>query len=148
MIRLSSSKRIIITLTIAAASATCICAQTHNTVAFTRPGATENYFAYYADLVDESPRFPGGDAAMQRFINKERQYPRDAYEAGIEGRVVLGFVVDVDGSITSINVHRGHNRLLVEEAVRIVSVMPKWKPGSLEGRQVPVYCVVTIPFRL
>lgn len=148
MIRLSSSKRILVILTLAAASATAVYAQTRNTVAFTRPGASENYFAFYSDLVDEAPRFPGGDAAMQRFINKERQYPKEAYAAGIEERVVLGFVVDVDGSIASINVHRGQNRQLVEEAVRIISVMPDWKPGMLDGRKVPVYCLVTIPFRL
>lgn len=148
MYRLSITRRIFLTLTLIAAAVSGGSAQSGSTVTFTRPGATECDFAIYADLVDEAPRFPGGDAAMQRFINSERQYPKDAYEAGIEGRVVLGFVVDVDGSINCIKVHRGHNRSLVNEAVRIVSEMPRWRPGSLGGHKVPVYCVVTIPFRL
>lgn len=141
-------KRLILSVALAAMGASALFAQTGSTVAFTRAGTMEHDFAFYADLVDEVPRFPGGEAAMQRFINAERQYPRDAYEAGIEGRVVLGFVVDVDGSINAINVHRGSNSSLVREAVRIVSEMPHWKPGTLDGHKVPVYCVVTIPFRL
>lgn len=133
---------------VAAVATASALAQSSNTVAFIRPGDSQRAFAYYAELVDEAPRFPGGEAAMQRFINAERQYPRDAYEAGIEGRVVLGFVVDIDGSITSINVHRGHNRSLVNEAVRIVAEMPRWKPGEIDGHKVPVYYVIAIPFRL
>lgn len=104
--------------------------------------------AYLAESVDRAPAFPGGDAAMMRFINSERQYPRDAYAEGIHGRVVCGVVIAPDGSISNISVVRGVESSLNAEAIRIISRMPKWEAGELGGQKVPVYCIVTIPFRL
>lgn len=104
--------------------------------------------AYLAESVDRAPTFPGGDAAMMRFINSERQYPREAYAEGIHGRVVCGVVIAPDGAISNITVVRGVESSLNAEAVRIISEMPKWEAGELDGHKVPVYCIVTIPFRL
>lgn len=113
-----------------------------------RPGASEPCTAYMWDCIDQSPRFPGGDNAMIRFINAERVYPSEAYNAGVQDRVRCGFIVDVDGSISNITVHRGHNRELNREAVRIISNMPKWEAGTFNGAPVATYVMITIPFRL
>ncbi len=104
--------------------------------------------AYLSETVDECPEFPGGEVALQRFINKERRYPAEAYRGGVQGRVLCGFVVAPDGSICNIEVLRGVSHSLNREAVRIVQNMPKWHPGRIGDEKVPVYCVIPIPFRL
>lgn len=103
--------------------------------------------AYVSDAVDVQPEFPGGDNAMMRYINKERRYPRQAYEAGIEGRVLCGFVVLPDGTISDVEVVRGVERSIDREAVRIIRNMPQWKAGSISGTPVPVYFILPIAFR-
>lgn len=103
--------------------------------------------AYVSDAVDVQPEFPGGDNAMMKFINKERRYPRQAYNAGIEGRVLCGFVVLPNGSIADIEVLRGVEESIDREAVRIIRSMPVWKAGRVSGSAVPVYCILPIPFR-
>ena len=104
-------------------------------------------YAYTFESVDESPTFPGGEGAMMRFINSERHYPRAAYERAIEGRVLCSFVVESDGSLSHINVLKGVEESLNAEAVRVISAMPQWEPGRVEGENVAVYCLLTIPFR-
>ncbi|MCM1292687.1 MAG: energy transducer TonB [Bacteroides sp.] len=123
-------------------------AQSVMMVDFFRPGERIADEAYMPDFVDVSPQFPGGEAAMIRFINSERHYPRDAYESGRQGRVVCSFIVDSDGSILNIRVQRGPCPSMMNEAVRIISNMPRWNAGLLDGRKVPVVCFLTIPFRL
>lgn len=103
--------------------------------------------AYLAETVDVLPTFPGGDTAMMRYINDERRYPREAYDANIQGRVVCGFIVAPDGSISNVNVVRGVESSLNQEAVRLISSMPAWQPGELNGQKVSVYCLLPIPFR-
>jgi len=103
---------------------------------------------YEYNCVDSQPHFPGGDIAMIQFINHERRYPSEAYDRGVQGRVLCGFVVNEDGSISNVEVMRGVEDSLNREAVRIISEMPDWKAGELDGRAVPVYCVLPIPFRL
>ena len=110
-------------------------------------GAMQQVEAYLAESVDVAPSFPGGDAALRRYVNSERRYPRRAYEQRIQGRVVCGIVVEPDGSISSIDVIRGVEASLNSEAVRIIESMPRWEAGELEGRKVPVYCIIAIPFR-
>lgn len=117
-------------------------------VSFVRPGQSHHTIAYFADVVDIVPEFPGGETALRQFINSERHYPRDAYEMGIQGRVVCGFIVDSDGSLHNVTVHRGPCESLGAEAVRIIESMPRWEAGLLNGIRVPVYYVLTIPFRL
>ncbi len=104
--------------------------------------------AFVPDAVDEQPQFPGGDAAMIRFINRERRYPVDAYNAGVEGRVLCSFIVAPDGTIVSPEVIRGVEDSLNREALRVISSMPRWIAGRIAGESVPVYCILAIPFRL
>lgn len=114
---------------------------------YSRTTSTVAYEAYVADAVDEQPEFPGGDNAMMRYINKERRYPREAYKAGIEGRVLCAFIVMPNGSINNIEVLRGVEESIDREAVRIIRNMPAWKAGRISGTAVPVYCILPIPFR-
>lgn len=104
--------------------------------------------AYIYDTLDNPPSFPGGEAAMIRFINSERCYPRTAYDANIEGRVLCSVVVEPDGKLTNIDVVKGVEESLNREAVRVIGQMPQWQPGSVNGRKVRVYCLIPIPFRL
>lgn len=104
--------------------------------------------AYLYDDVDIQPQFPGGDGAMLQYINRERQYPADAYEAGVEGRVLCSFVVLPDGKVRNVEVLRGSIESLNEEAVRIIRNMPRWHAGRIGNLAVPVYCILPIPFRL
>lgn len=107
----------------------------------------ETVEAYDIDFVDCQPIFPGGEREMIKFINEERRYPADAYRAGIQGRVVCGFIVNADGSLSHISVVRGVSAELDREAVRVISKMPHWSPGSKGQKPVPVYCLVAVPFR-
>lgn len=84
---------------------------------------------------------------MLNFINHERRYPRDAYNNGIEGRVVCGFIVDSDGTISNVMVMKGVEESLDREAVRIITMMPRWISGRLGDDAVPVFCTLAIPFR-
>lgn len=103
---------------------------------------------YEYDYVDEQPQFPGGERALVNFINKTREYPYDAYEAGLEGRVLCSFIVNIDGSVSNIMVVRGNNEQFNREAVRVISEMPKWKAGKMGNKAVPVLCFLPIAFRL
>ena len=102
---------------------------------------------YEYDYVPEKPTFPGGDWRLVEFINKTRRYPKKAYEAGIHGRVTCSFVVNADGSVSHIRVLKGVEESLNREAIRILEEMPDWHPGSIDGREVPVRVIWSIPFR-
>lgn len=102
---------------------------------------------YEYDYVTEKPSFPGGETKFVRYINKTREYPKEAYEKGIEGRVICSFVVNSDGSISNIQILRGVERSLNNEAVRIISKMPDWVPGKIDGQNVPVRVIHPIVFR-
>ncbi|MCM1110610.1 MAG: energy transducer TonB [Clostridium sp.] len=124
--------------------------QAQNPVRVTLTGtssASSSSEVYVSESVDIPPSFPGGDAAMMRFINAERRYPREAYERAVEGRVLCSFVVEPSGELSNIELVRGVERSLNEEALRIVSQMPDWEPGLLRGSAVRVYCIIPIPFR-
>ena len=102
---------------------------------------------YEYDYVDIKPEFPGGSSSMLSYVNEHRNYPSEAYASGIEGRVTCSFVVNQDGTITNICVIKGVEDSLNEEAVRLLSEMPNWSPGSIKGQQVPVRVVYCVPFR-
>lgn len=112
---------------------------TNNSVSYIR--------IYEYNTIDANPEFPGGNMELIRFINHERHYPHQAYDEGIEGRVVCGFVVDTDGSISNISVLKSVEESLDREAVRIIGSMPRWISGLVNDEPVPVYCTLTIPFR-
>ena len=102
---------------------------------------------YEYDYVTEKPSFPGGETKFVRYINETREYPKEAYEKGIEGRVICSFVVNSDGSISNIQILRGVEKSLNNEAVRIISKMPDWVPGKIDGHNVPVRVIHPIVFR-
>lgn len=98
--------------------------------------------------VEEMPEFPGGVEALAAFIKKEVKYPKKAKRAGIEGQVVVGFIVDKDGSVTDVVVAKGVDPLLDEEAMRAVRLMPKWKPGLQNGKPVKTKFNLPVRFKL
>lgn len=99
-------------------------------------------------VVEEMPSFPGGDAECMRFLSKNIKYPTIAQENGIQGRVILQFVVNKDGSIVDVTVARSVDPYLDKEAVRVVKMMPKWKPGKQRGKPVRVKYTLPVMFRL
>lgn len=108
----------------------------------------QEYFEVYEyDYVWEKPSFPGGDVKLLQFINANRKYPEAAYKAGIQGRVVCSFVVNVNGSISDVQVFKGVEPSLNREAQRIFRIMPPWTPGRLDGIPVPVRVIRAVPFR-
>ena len=100
------------------------------------------------DVVEEMPSFPGGQGALMSFLNSNIKYPVVAQENGVQGRVIVGFVVERDGSITDVKVMRSVDPSLDREAQRVVRAMPKWKPGKQNGSAVRVKYTVPVVFRL
>lgn len=94
------------------------------------------------------PQFPGGDQAMMKFVSENVQYPEEAKEKEISGRVMVGFIVEKDGSISDVKVVKGIGGGCDEEAVRVVKAMPKWKPGKEKGKPVRVSYQMPIIFKL
>ncbi len=100
-------------------------------------------------LVEQKPRFQGGDAnTFSAWVNKNLQYPEIAKENGIQGRVTLQFTVNTDGSVSNVKVLRGVDASLDKEAVRIVSMSPKWEPGKQRERPVKVVYNFPVVFQL
>ena len=100
-------------------------------------------------LVEEKPSFMGGDAnQFSAWVNKRLVYPEIAKENGVQGRVTLQFTVEKDGSVTKVKVLRGVDPSLDKEAVRVVSMDPKWKPGKQRDRAVPVTYTFPVYFQL
>lgn len=97
---------------------------------------------------EEMPSFPGGEVEMMKFIYSNIVYPSDAIANGIQGTVILRFVVSPTGEVTKIELLRSINPLLDNEAIRILSMMPSWRPGKQGGRPVPVYFTVPVTFKL
>ena len=98
--------------------------------------------------VEEQPTFPGGEAQMYAYLQKNIKYPPLARENGITGRVYMTFVVGPDGEIRDVKVLRGIGAGCDEEAIRVVKSMPKWKPGKQNGRSVNVQFNMPINFTL
>ena len=102
----------------------------------------------YFDVVEQMPEFPGGAQALFGFVAKNIHYPKAAEDAGIQGRVIVTFVVMKDGSIGEVKVAKGVSPELDGEAVRCVKSMPKWKPGMQKGQAVNVKYTMPLSFRL
>ena len=100
------------------------------------------------DVVEQMPRFPGGEAAMMRFVAKNVKYPAEAHRKGIRGNVVVRFVVQADGTIARAKVVRHADPLLEAEALRVVGLMPRWQPGKQNGKAVAVWSSLPVVFRL
>ena len=99
-------------------------------------------------VVDKMPEFPGGEKAMMEFLSKNIVYPEKAKEAGIQGRVFVGFVIEKDGSVSNVKIMKGIGGECDEEALRVVKSMPNWKPGKKGGKDVRVSYTLPINFKL
>ena len=100
------------------------------------------------DVVEEMPVYPGGMPAMMDFFYKNMKYPKEAFDAKQEGRVIAQFVVEKDGSITDAHIVKSVSPALDAEALRIVNAMPNWTPGRQNGKPVRVKYTVPISFKL
>lgn len=100
------------------------------------------------DVVEQMPSFPSGNAKLTEYLKMNIRYPKSAQENGIQGRVIVSFVVEKDGSISHVKVTRSVDPVLDAEAVRIVKRMPKWIPGKRNGKNVAVKYSVPISFHL
>lgn len=100
------------------------------------------------DIVEQQPLFPGGPAALMKYLSENTKYPVVAQENGVQGRVTVQFVVEKDGSISDVHVLRGVDPSLDKEAVRVVKSMPRWTPGKQNGITVRVNYRVPVLFRL
>ena len=110
--------------------------------------APEPEKVYNIAMVEQKPEFPGGDAAMYKWLGDHINYPAAAAEEGVSGRVVVEFVVSKTGSIENVKVLRGRHPALDKEAVRVVKAMPKWQPGRNNGQPVKVTYTLPVTFRL
>ena len=99
-------------------------------------------------VVEEMPEFPGGMGECMKFLGKNIKYPTISQENGVQGRVIVQFVVNRDGSIVDPVVVRGVDPYLDKEALRVIASMPKWKPGKQRGKAVRVKYTVPVTFRL
>ena len=100
------------------------------------------------DVVEQMPSFPGGPSALMQYLSSNIKYPVVAQENGVQGRVVVSFVVERDGSITDVQVARSVDPSLDREAQRVVRNMPRWIPGKQNGQAVRVKYNVPVAFRL
>jgi protein TonB len=100
------------------------------------------------DVVEEMPSFPGGQGALMSYLASNIKYPVVAQENGVQGRVIVSFVVERDGSISDVRVARSVDPSLDREAQRVVKSMPRWKPGKQNGSAVRVKYNVPVVFRL
>ena len=100
------------------------------------------------DTVEQMPEYPGGMQAMIEFLQTNMKYPEDAAKQKVEGRVMVQFVVETDGSVTDVHVAKQVFPSLDAEAIRVVQAMPKWTPGKEKGRVVRVKYNLPIVFRM
>jgi len=115
-------------------------------IKFDLPQRVSNGIVYI--MVDEMPEFPGGDAALFRFIYGTIKYPAEAKDKGIQGKVILRFIVTSEGNVEDVSVVRSVDPLLDNEAVRVMRLCPKWEPGKMKGKPVNIYYSVPISFSL
>lgn len=109
---------------------------------------SESNKIFNGDDVDQQPSFPGGTNALNTFIASNLKYPVWAQEKGIQGRVVVKFIVEKDGSISNVEVDRSVYPSLDNEAMRVIKNMPKWIPGQINGKAVKVECSYPFVFQL
>lgn len=100
------------------------------------------------EVAEVMPSYPGGDKELMKFLSDNLKYPVVDMEQGTQGRVVLRFVVGLDGSITDVKVLRSLSPTTDKEAIRVVKAMPKWIPGRQNGKPVPVFFSLPVRFKL
>jgi protein TonB len=114
--------------------------------AYTEPVIPKEPEIFY--IVEEMPEFPGGIPALMKFIGENLKYPEEAVSTNTQGKVHLKFVVNPDGSTGRIEITRSIDPLLDNEAARVVSMLPKFKPGKQRGVAVPVWFSLPVNFKL
>lgn len=113
-----------------------------------QPRASDPEKVYTLAMVEQKPSFPGGDAAMYKWLAEHINYPTQAAEEGVQGRVVVTFDVQKDGSIKNVKIARARHPALDKEAIRVVKAMPKWSPGRNNGQPVTVTYTLPVTFKL
>ena len=98
--------------------------------------------------VEQPAEFPGGQAALMKWLSTNIRYPESAQQNGVSGRVIVKFVVEKDGSINSASIVKGVDKDLDNEALRVVKRMPKWQPGKNNGQAVRSYFTLPVTFKL
>ena len=100
------------------------------------------------EVAEVMPEFPGGTQALFEFISKNLEYPQNAIDGQIEGRVIVQFVVDKAGKVDNIQVVRSIDKMLDQAAIDVVRALPAWKPGMQNGKPVNVRYTLPIAFKL
>jgi TonB family protein len=98
--------------------------------------------------VEQMPEFPGGMEALKDFIKKNLHYPAEAVEKNIQGTSVIQFAVMKDGTVDKITVYKSSDKMLDCEAIRVIQMLPKWKPGKIAGKNVNCYYIIPVVFML
>lgn len=113
-------------------------------------GSADKYSSEVFDLIslEKYPQFPGGNKGLAQFLSATLKYPAPCVEERIQGRVLVKFTVFKDGSVGNVEVMEPVHPLLDAEAVRVVSLLPKWTPGIIDGEPVNVWYRLPISFRL
>ena len=101
-----------------------------------------------AQMLERRPEFPGGDAAFYKYLGQNIRYPKEARRNKTEGKVYVVFVIDKDGSVTDVSVHKGIGDGCDEEAMRVIKEMPHWSAGLQRNRPVRTRMMVPITFKL
>jgi protein TonB len=99
-------------------------------------------------IIEEQPLFPGGTDALLKYLGENIKYPAKAKEAGISGTVIMSFIIEKDGTISNVKVFRGLGGGCNEEAIRVVSKMPRWSPGRQHNQPVRVQFHIPLNFFL
>lgn len=101
---------------------------------------------YNIAMVEQKPEFPGGEAALYKWLSENVVYPAEAKKDGVEGRVIVEFKITANGSIENARVLRSLHPALDKEALRVVNAMPQWSPGRMNGKPVKVTYMLPITF--
>ena len=113
----------------------CCCSQTQKALEF--------------DEVDEKPMFEGCDAnAFAQWVSSRIEYPEECVNAGVSGRVAISFTIGTEGQVTDVQVIKGVHEKLDAEVVRVVEMSPKWTPGKVDGKAVPVSFTFPVVFKM
>ena len=112
------------------------------------PPEEEAVYPPIYNVIDQMPEFPGGIDKLLQFINDNMKYPSKAQTEGMQGKVIVQFIIDEDGYIMEPNIVRSVESSLDNEALRLIKMLPQWKPGTLKGKAVKVKYTVPVAFKL
>jgi protein TonB len=141
--------KLILIVVLSSATLTTIKARAQSEVVISEPvnhGASKNDLIF--SVVEKQPEFPGGFVAFGQFLSRNIRYPAEDRKNGIQGKVIVQFVVERDGSLSDIRALRGPSKTEMDESVRVLSMSPKWVPGMQNGKPVRVKYTVPINFTL